>query len=596
MFDRVGLVRRRHLDKKPHVYIMAKKTASEERARIVAEKAAEREAARLTAEKAAAEKAAAEEASSGGRSSKPVAMLSEDVLRMRLRPIFDRFDADGSGEISVAELRAVVKMMKLDMTPAELDELHREADTDGSGEIGFEEFVSALAKQGGSAGGASFGGIVTNASSAFGFLNPFSWFAPKEKAPAPKRKSPKPKVIMPYVVRGPVPFSGGYAVTLEPKKFKVKSRPKKPPPKTPPKPPPAEIPPPTPSAAPAPAPSSGAAPAPSSTAPEPMPKARYLDFRAKPSRNGESQNAPSFVPRKAGMKEPVGGGKKKKAQPASMDPDISVPLSTEGHVQQKKSQAQPSTRPAAATPPSGLLGVPPSERSTSAAAKDTSSQAKPTPSKASTSRPWPTKHVAVKPSPSKTSSAKTSPAKASPASISPAIASNRKDTNAKEATEHPTSATPAAPVTPARGPPSTPITAPPRSMILSSMERTPVPKSKAAHRTQELAPRGMALGGPSSRTTPGSPPIAQKQGSPTTSSTPPPATPAISSPPSWMFWASDTPPAKVSTKRTRTPAKPLQPVGIWSKPRQSSRPPEPLLGKSSGPGSTGYLQQGSPSR
>jgi hypothetical protein len=52
-------------------------------------------------------------------------------LRERLRPVFDRFDADGSGAISTSEMGAVCKAMQVEMTGAQMATMMSEADPDG---------------------------------------------------------------------------------------------------------------------------------------------------------------------------------------------------------------------------------------------------------------------------------------------------------------------------------------------------------------------------------------------------------------------------------------------------------------------------------
>ena len=63
------------------------------------------------------------------------------------RKIFDRFDLDGSGSIDASEMGRMLRSLKMDVTPAQLEELVRDADPDGSGEIDFEEFVSVIDAQ-----------------------------------------------------------------------------------------------------------------------------------------------------------------------------------------------------------------------------------------------------------------------------------------------------------------------------------------------------------------------------------------------------------------------------------------------------------------
>ena len=97
-------------------------------------------------------------------------------LRKRLRPIFDKFDADRSGAVSADELGRLLKQIKLERTPAQLKALMAEADPDRSGDVDFTEFVDALHKQM-ATGGGELTAVVTQTTSFFGFLNPLSWFA-----------------------------------------------------------------------------------------------------------------------------------------------------------------------------------------------------------------------------------------------------------------------------------------------------------------------------------------------------------------------------------------------------------------------------------
>ncbi len=59
----------------------------------------------------------------------------------RFRAAFDLFDADGSGEISVSELRLVLKSLGKSATDQELARLIKEHDKDHSGKMEFDEFV-----------------------------------------------------------------------------------------------------------------------------------------------------------------------------------------------------------------------------------------------------------------------------------------------------------------------------------------------------------------------------------------------------------------------------------------------------------------------
>lgn len=106
--------------------------------------------------------------------------MSDKELREQLRPIFDRFDVDGSGAVSTDEMGRLVTALKMPMTDEELARLMVDADPDGSGEIDFEEFVAALKSQLGGGGG-GLASVFMNVSSSLGWMNPISWFSSSSK-------------------------------------------------------------------------------------------------------------------------------------------------------------------------------------------------------------------------------------------------------------------------------------------------------------------------------------------------------------------------------------------------------------------------------
>ena len=65
--------------------------------------------------------------------------MGESELRGKLRPVFDRFDLDGSGAVSSSEMSAIINHLGMQVTPAQLSTLMTEADPDSSGEIDFDE-------------------------------------------------------------------------------------------------------------------------------------------------------------------------------------------------------------------------------------------------------------------------------------------------------------------------------------------------------------------------------------------------------------------------------------------------------------------------
>ena len=114
-------------------------------------------------------------------------MSAHLALRAKARPLFDRFDVDRSGAISVEELGVLCIAMGTSMTTEQLKRIVADADPDQSGEIEFEEFVICLDQQmkaaggGGNGGKGGFGSLLFGASSMFGWAN---WFAsPPSAAP-----------------------------------------------------------------------------------------------------------------------------------------------------------------------------------------------------------------------------------------------------------------------------------------------------------------------------------------------------------------------------------------------------------------------------
>jgi Ca2+-binding EF-hand superfamily protein len=66
--------------------------------------------------------------------------LPEEAARRR----FDQLDTDGSGEISLAELKSSLQQMDHLLTGAEVEEMMRLGDFDGNGSVSFEEYLALL--------------------------------------------------------------------------------------------------------------------------------------------------------------------------------------------------------------------------------------------------------------------------------------------------------------------------------------------------------------------------------------------------------------------------------------------------------------------
>jgi hypothetical protein len=90
----------------------------------------------------------------------PLAPDAEAALREKLKAVFDTFDADKSGEVSTAEIDAMMQSLGMLVQPDTLKAMMEEADTDKSGEIDFEEFFTVMKKQAEGAGGGPFAALV----------------------------------------------------------------------------------------------------------------------------------------------------------------------------------------------------------------------------------------------------------------------------------------------------------------------------------------------------------------------------------------------------------------------------------------------------
>ena len=63
-----------------------------------------------------------------------------------IRKAFQLFDDDGTGKVSLKNLRRVAKELGETMNDDELQEMIDEADRDGDGEINEEEFIRIMKK------------------------------------------------------------------------------------------------------------------------------------------------------------------------------------------------------------------------------------------------------------------------------------------------------------------------------------------------------------------------------------------------------------------------------------------------------------------
>ena len=75
------------------------------------------------------------------------AKMSDKDTREDIQKVFNLFDDDQSGHISLRNLKRVAKELGETMSDAELMEMIERADTDGDGEISPEEFYAIMTKK-----------------------------------------------------------------------------------------------------------------------------------------------------------------------------------------------------------------------------------------------------------------------------------------------------------------------------------------------------------------------------------------------------------------------------------------------------------------
>ena len=81
-------------------------------------------------------------------------------LSDELKPVFDKFDEDGSGAIDVSEMTTMIESLGLVVPPEKIKAMVDEADDDKSGEIEFAEFFSIVKKEAEEPSGGIFASII----------------------------------------------------------------------------------------------------------------------------------------------------------------------------------------------------------------------------------------------------------------------------------------------------------------------------------------------------------------------------------------------------------------------------------------------------
>ena len=75
------------------------------------------------------------------------AKMSDKDSREDIQKVFNLFDDDQTGKISLRNLKRVAKELGEAMSDAELLEMIERADTDTDGEINFDEFYAIMTKK-----------------------------------------------------------------------------------------------------------------------------------------------------------------------------------------------------------------------------------------------------------------------------------------------------------------------------------------------------------------------------------------------------------------------------------------------------------------
>ena len=90
------------------------------------------------------------------------AFKDDDPLEAALRPVFEKFDADSSGEVSMGEVRAMLYDLGVaeDQNNMWVEAMMAEDDIDGSGTIEWSEFVAAVRHMIDSGRGGGLGAIA----------------------------------------------------------------------------------------------------------------------------------------------------------------------------------------------------------------------------------------------------------------------------------------------------------------------------------------------------------------------------------------------------------------------------------------------------
>uniref|UniRef100_A0A493U3F8 EF-hand domain-containing protein n=1 Tax=Anas platyrhynchos platyrhynchos TaxID=8840 RepID=A0A493U3F8_ANAPP len=85
-------------------------------------------------------------AAGSGAAPSPAFPLS-DQQRLQLREAFDLFDADGSGQMDVGDLKITMRALGCELRKEEMRKIISQVDEEGSGKINFESFLQVMAQK-----------------------------------------------------------------------------------------------------------------------------------------------------------------------------------------------------------------------------------------------------------------------------------------------------------------------------------------------------------------------------------------------------------------------------------------------------------------
>ncbi|XP_032052286.1 caltractin-like [Aythya fuligula] len=87
------------------------------------------------------------EAAAGSRAAPRTSFPLSDQQRLQLREAFDLFDADGSGQMDVGDLKITMRALGCELRKEEMRKIISQVDEEGSGKINFESFLQVMTQK-----------------------------------------------------------------------------------------------------------------------------------------------------------------------------------------------------------------------------------------------------------------------------------------------------------------------------------------------------------------------------------------------------------------------------------------------------------------